>query len=75
MSLQQCNLIYEDVCKSLLINEASLGDEGLCQMNFKYEWMPAVNFCYIDPDDALLIFAEAGIMEDEDEKEILKDLI
>lgn len=75
MSLQQCNLIFEEVCKSLQINGASLGDEGVCQMNFKYEWMPAVNFCYIDEDDALLIFAEAGFIEDEGETEILKELM
>ncbi len=75
MRIQQCRIIFAETLRSLQVEEGDLGDDGMCQMRLKYEWMPALNFCYIEPKDSLLLFAEAGYIDTDGEVEVLKDLM
>lgn len=75
MSLQQCRLIFAETLRQLQVEEGDLGDDGMCQMRLKYDWMPALNFCYIESKDSLLIFSEAGFIDSDGENEILKEFL
>ena len=75
MSIQQCRLIFAETLRTLQVEEGDLGDDGMCQMRLKYDWMPSLNFCYIEPKDSLLIFAEAGYIDSDDEIDVLRDLM
>lgn len=75
MSIQQCRLIFAETLRTLQVEEGDLGDDGMCQMRLKYDWMPSLNFCYIEPKDSLLIFAEAGFIDTDGESDVFKDLM
>ena len=75
MSLQQCRLIFAETLRQLQVEEGDLGDEGMWQMRLKYDWMPSLNFCYIESKDSLLIFSEAGYIDFDGENDVLKDVM
>lgn len=75
MSIEQCKLIFAETLRSLQVEEGNLDEEGMCQMHLKYEWMPVLNFCYIEPKDSLLLFAQAGFIDTDKEPDILKDVM
>ena len=75
MSIQQCRLIFAETLRNLQVEGGDLGNEGMCQMRLKYDWMPTINFCYIEPKDSLLIFAEAGFIDSNGEDEVIKDFM
>ena len=75
MSLQQCRLIFAETLRQLQVEEGDLGDDGMCQMRLKYDWMPSLNFCYIESKDSLLIFSEAGFIDFDVEHDVLKDVM
>ena len=75
MSIQQCRLIFAETLRTLQVEDADLGDDGMCQLRLKYDWMPALNFCYVESKDSLLVFAHAGFIDSDDETEVYKDLM
>ncbi|MBQ9221022.1 MAG: type III secretion system chaperone [Succinivibrio dextrinosolvens] len=75
MSIQQCRLIFAETLRTLQVEDADLGDDGMCQLRLKYDWMPALNFCYVESKDSLLVFAQAGFIDSDDETEVYKDLM
>ncbi len=74
MSLTQAKLLFSDMTKILNMSEGTLNDQGMCRIVLKDKWMPAINFCYIDATDEILIFSSIGILEGKQETEVFKAL-
>ncbi len=74
MSLTQAKLLFSDMTKALKMSEGTLNDQGMCRIVLKDKWMPAINFCYLDSTDELLIFSAVGILEGKIETEVFKAL-
>ncbi|WP_281071894.1 type III secretion system chaperone [Succinivibrio dextrinosolvens] len=74
MSLTQAKLLFSDMAKKLNMSEGTLNDQGMCRIVLKDKWMPAINFCYLDSSDEILIFSSVGIIEGKKEPEVFKAL-
>ncbi|SFS48271.1 Tir chaperone protein (CesT) family protein [Succinivibrio dextrinosolvens] len=74
MSLTQAKLLFSDMTKTLKIGEGTFNDQGMCRIVLKDEWMPPINFCYLDSTDEILIFSAIGIIEGKKEPEVFKAL-
>ena len=75
MSLDQAKHVFSELNRIVLNTESTLNDEGMARLILKEDWMPNVNFCYVENLDSMLVFAECGPIEESLEKDLLKDLL
>ncbi|MCR5535823.1 MAG: type III secretion system chaperone [Succinivibrio sp.] len=75
MALAQAQQVFSDASNILFNTPAQLNEQGMARLELREEWLPYINFCYLEPSDSLLIFADCGQVPADRELEIFRELL
>ena len=77
MSLDSAKALVLSLVTKLGIGgeDAVSGDDGMFTLTLEQSWMPQIHICYISSDDSMIFFSEIGMLNADNEYEILRTMM